>query len=274
MDRRGVAQVSIDVISVGILVVLDQALDYLEPVKRGFWCSDETIKYPRQSETVPYKELVEIAMVAPVVFLIISEIIYFQVSKRNKLFLTSQEFWYNLITVLSTWACTFWINSVITKFIKVRVGRLRPVFLDYCNPTIDCDDAAWKDQYVTNFTCRVGHSVENFVRTSFPSGHSSESMVSMVFLIIYLWKRYRHNSTRYFVALVQIVVLFVGLFVALSRIYDNIHHWSDVLAGIAIGTIVALVVSLAPKRLDRLQDDSDEVKIAATSQATFRSSIA
>lgn len=271
MDRRAVAQVCVDVISTGLLIAADQGIDYLEPVRRGFWCSDESINYPKQDETVPYKMLVQISMILPVVFLIVSEIAYAQISRRNKLFLTSQEFWYHLITVLFSWGFCFWLNQIVTSFIKVRVGRLRPVFLDYCKPNIDCSDPLYANTYITNYTCHTGHSDEKFARTSFPSGHSSESMVSMVFIIIYLWKRYSKDSTRYFVALVQIVALFIGFFVSLSRIYDNIHHWSDVAAGMALGTIFAFIGSLLPGRLDRLKDDSEDAKVTSASSATFRS---
>jgi len=66
--------------------------------------------------------------------------------------------------------------------------------------------------------------------TSFPSGHSSSATVAVILLslaspkYIYLW-------------------IFLGLLVATSRIHNRMHHLSDVLAGVILGSAFALSAS-------------------------------
>ena len=37
-------------------------------------------------------------------------------------------------------------------------------------------------------------------------------------------------------------IMGMGMFISYSRIYDNMHHWSDVLAGMAVGVFVAILI--------------------------------
>ena len=41
--------------------------------------------------------------------------------------------------------------------------------------------------------------------------------------------------------LIQAVFVYMAVFVCLSRIMDNKHHWSDVLTGALLGGVVAIL---------------------------------
>ncbi|KAL2736390.1 putative phosphatidate phosphatase isoform X1 [Vespula maculifrons] len=79
-------------------------------------------------------------------------------------------------------------------------------------------------------------------RLSFPSGHSSFSAYTMIYLAIYLQLRITWRGSKLLKHMFQLVCIFMAWFTAMSRISDYKHHWSDVLAGSTIGTIVALIV--------------------------------
>lgn len=34
----------------------------------------------------------------------------------------------------------------------------------------------------------------------------------------------------------------LGMFISYSRVFDHMHHWSDVIIGIAVGTSIAFLV--------------------------------
>ncbi|KOX72775.1 Putative phosphatidate phosphatase [Melipona quadrifasciata] len=77
---------------------------------------------------------------------------------------------------------------------------------------------------------------------SFPSGHSSFSAYTMIYLALYLQLRMTWKGSKLLKHFLQLLCLLMAWFTALSRVSDYKHHWSDVLAGSTLGTIVALVV--------------------------------
>lgn len=81
-------------------------------------------------------------------------------------------------------------------------------------------------------------------RLSFPSGHSSFSAYTMLFLIIYLEARLFLLRFRYIKALIQLAAFIASFVTSISRISDYHHRGSDVLAGLVLGSIIALFITL------------------------------
>lgn len=68
------------------------------------------------------------------------------------------------------------ISQSFTDIAKVSVGRMRPHFLDVCNPdfsTIDCSQG-----YVTNYTCRGADSEVQEAR--FVQANSASARVTVM----------------------------------------------------------------------------------------------
>lgn len=63
---------------------------------------------------------------------------------------------------------------------------------------------------------------------SFPSGHALASVLAFGAIAYFLWEE--HRNIAYF-------MLFVPLIVGISRIYLNVHWFSDVVAGFALGIL-------------------------------------
>lgn len=82
----------------------------------------------------------------------------------------------------------------------------------------------------------------NRFRLSFPSGHSSFSAYTMIYLAMYLQLRIKWKGSKLLKHLLQLICLLMAWFTAMTRISNYKHHWSDVLAGSTLGTIVALLV--------------------------------
>ncbi|XP_015790179.1 phospholipid phosphatase 1-like [Tetranychus urticae] len=264
-------KVILNTVALIILVALLVLVTAAKPYRRGFWCSDETIKYKKQKETVDVKQLALLCALLPFIVIIITEIvaskkveklILSKLKKQNNRRSSSEpesSFWANLGSVTYSWFFTLSLTALITGVIKVQVGRLRPVFYLMCLPDVSCSDPVNQGVYLTNYTCTAANeSTENFIRSSFPSGHTSYTISSMLFLIIYYSKRFnvdKNNDWRFLIALIQTGFLSIALYVGLSRVADNIHHWQDVLGGFIIGVVVTLVCACF---LDHFNSSNEE----------------
>jgi membrane-associated phospholipid phosphatase len=125
------------------------------------------------------------------------------------------------------------ISEGFTSSIKLYVHRRRPNFYALCDFSIDLNQC----------TGSYKHQLESQI--SFPSGHSSESFCGMTYLALFFLgmigiRRHRQRSRRRLLSIFSCVIpLSWCSFVASSRIVDNWHHVSDVVAGSLIGFCAA-----------------------------------
>ena len=95
---------------------------------------------------------------------------------------------------------------------------------------------------IKNFVCRERPSV--LAGYSFPSGHTTTTMC-FYGIIIYLIMHYvRSQFWRIFLSIFFGLIIF---FVALSRMWLNVHFLTDVLAGLFLGFLVVNVYILVDK---------------------------
>ncbi|CAG7817757.1 unnamed protein product, partial [Allacma fusca] len=137
-------------------------------------------------------------------------------------------------------------SQLITDVGKYTIGRLRPNFIDVCRPNIDLRNCSqYGRTYMTNYVCTNSDTDASESRVSFPSGHSSFSAYTMLYIAIFIQVKVqvgRKTTLRLFKHGFQLAVILLSYFTALSRVMDNKHHWSDVLAGALIGSITAAIV--------------------------------
>ena len=169
------------------------------------------------------------------------------------------------------------VTALVTEATKLGVGRLRPYFLSACTPN-DTEISKLAIGDARPPCDPVAGIKQRNARVSFPSGHSSTSMCTCAFSALYvLWavvlregedgggkkanddagndadarndreRGTRSNNTNFnrnsdflrFVALIWALAL-VGApwVIGASRITDNRHHPSDVVAGLGLGFVV------------------------------------
>ncbi|PIO76888.1 PAP2 family protein [Teladorsagia circumcincta] len=102
------------------------------------------------------------------------------------------------------------------------------------------------DLYITNFTCTGGN--EKLIlesQLSFYSGHSAFSFYGAWFTSLYLQARlYRPLFSRLLLPVIQFSLFGGASYVALTRVSDYKHHWSDVLVGALIGSAIGIFTAL------------------------------
>lgn len=74
------------------------------------------------------------------------------------------------------------------------------------------------------------------------------------------------TETKLIKPLLQIVVVSLALFLGLSRIAENAHFLSDVVAGFVLGAIIAWLMVSFPLQITRNQDISERwhIKLSET----------
>ncbi|CAF0883604.1 unnamed protein product [Brachionus calyciflorus] len=219
---------------------------------------------PFKNSTVTNTYLIILTVLVPFVFMTVTEILrtaymklkhsklsmhnkYRIIIKKNRIIELNEQFG-NLIINYSAYLFGLLCTLIITLIGKKTIGRLRPNFLDVCKPNgnpykLLCDTQNTGNTYLIpgeHFKCLnldLSGIIES--RKSFPSGHSSSIFYSMIFLIFYVHKFWNKRNLGFIPQFFQFVCFATAWFVALSRVTDNKHHPTDVLAGTVLGIIIA-----------------------------------
>uniref|UniRef100_A0A3P9KNP6 Phosphatidic acid phosphatase type 2/haloperoxidase domain-containing protein n=1 Tax=Oryzias latipes TaxID=8090 RepID=A0A3P9KNP6_ORYLA len=213
----------------------------VKPYRRGFYCSDESIRYPaKHGDTISDGVLTGAGILITILSIIIGESyrIYF-LNEGSKSFVGNPYIsaLYKQVGVF-IFGCA--ISQSFTDIAKVSVGRMRPHFLDVCKPdfsTINCSLG-----YITEYQCQGPESQVQEARKSFFSGHASFSMYTMLYLVFYLQSRFTWHGARLLRPLTQFTLIMMSFYTGLSRVSDHKHHPTDVLAGFIQGAVVAYCV--------------------------------
>ncbi|XP_061095408.1 phospholipid phosphatase 3 isoform X2 [Conger conger] len=212
----------------------------IPPYQRGFYCSDDSIRFSYKSSTVPSPVLMGVGLILPVASIIIGECYRIHyLNEGSKSFITNPyvSALYKQVGVF-IFGCS--ISQSFTDIAKVSVGRMRPHFLDVCNPDFSAINCSLG--YITDYTCRGLESKVQEARKSFFSGHASFSMYTMLYLSFYLQSRFTWRGARLLRPLLQFTLLMMAFYTGLSRVSDHKHHPTDVLAGFAQGALVAYCI--------------------------------
>ena len=234
--------------------------------KRGFFCNDNSIKYPYQEETISGGSALLIHVTTVITTFIIGETLPFNKNKSYtkqrgedgnifvKLY-NSNHLWYVRVLKLVLLFC--WCASatmVLTSIIKTVVGWPRPNFMAVCNPNITCspNNTIFNTDYECKGTTLLGDwkridgkqwKSVNQARRSFPSGHASSSATVMAFTVLYVEMRIPSSDSLVLVKpFIQIVSICVASFIAMSRVSDYYHHVVDVIFGGFLGIVIGLMV--------------------------------
>lgn len=207
------------------------------PYKRGFFCGDDSIRYPYRPDTITHGLLAGVTVTATVL-LVSSGEAYLVHSARLHSRSSFNNYLAALYKVLGTFLFGAAVSQSLTDLAKYTVGRLRPNFLAMCDPDwtrINCS------VYVpaADELCRGNVANVTEARLSFYSGHSSFGMYCAVFLALYMQARLCGKWARLLRPTAQFLLLAFALYVGYTRVSDDKHHWSDVLTGLLQGALVA-----------------------------------
>ncbi|XP_077969600.1 phospholipid phosphatase 2-like isoform X2 [Styela clava] len=222
--------------------------DLTPPNVRGFFCSDNSIRYPFRKSTVPSLTLFLIGIPVVIAVTCFIECIYYKRSQIIKRGLF-HPLVIALYRVFGYFIVGATINQILTDTTKITVGRLRPMFLDVCLPSVACNSSI-EHMYILDYECTrtsyPGHSAKELeemksdIRKSFPSGHASFAMYCAVFAVFYLELRMKYKILRMFKIGLQAFALAGAIYTCCTRFLDNKHHATDIVFGAIYGTTMGL----------------------------------
>ncbi|KAL6096726.1 plpp1 [Pungitius sinensis] len=240
-EAKGAAFVLLDVACL-VLVGLPFAIltPRHSPFRRGFFCNDDSIKYPLKEDTISYQLLGGVMIPVTILSMIIGECLSVHL-KRIKSKSSFGSYASSVYKAVGAFVFGAAMSQSLTDIAKYSIGRLRPHFLDVCKPdwkAINCSAGA----YVEDIACTGDPDLVNEARLSFYSGHSSFSMYCMLFLALYLQARLQADWARLLRPTIQFFLIAATVYTGLSRVSDYKHHWSDVLTGLLQGALMAILV--------------------------------
>lgn len=240
-ETRGIPFILLDIVCLvlGGLPLAAFNLGKVRPYQRGFFCSDDSIRYPFHSSTVTSTVLYSVGLMLPISCMIVGECLLVHL-KRIKSKSSFGSYVARVYKAVGTFLFGAAMSQSLTDIAKYSIGRLRPHFLDVCKPDwtkINCSTG-----YIEDFVCSGDATSVNEGRLSFYSGHSSFSMYCMLFLALYLQARLQVEWARLLRPTFQFFLIAASVYTGFSRVSDYKHHWSDVLCGLLQGALVAILV--------------------------------
>uniref|UniRef100_A0A1I8P8L2 Phosphatidic acid phosphatase type 2/haloperoxidase domain-containing protein n=1 Tax=Stomoxys calcitrans TaxID=35570 RepID=A0A1I8P8L2_STOCA len=264
---RSFARITFDLLIFTAVCLSELALrKWFRPHKRGFFCNDESLQYPLRESTIGVTLMVSIVLAVPSLVIMVIEL-FKQLSpqaqsageKRKSPPAMAQNskqgcrFGARLMhcyAQIGYYLFGLALTLVATHITKITVGRLRPHFFAVCQPQMPdgstCKDSFNYGRYIEDYQCVAQNMTESTldqVGQSFPSGHSSIFFYAMIYLAFYLQSALSTRASKLLKHLLQFIFIMFAWYVALSRISDYWHHWSDVLAGILLGACIAFIVA-------------------------------
>lgn len=229
----------------GLLIKLEKLFG--QPTIRGFFCDDESIKYPLIENTVGEWTVLLCSIFIPLLVIICTEIWHHGIGSGNiiNIYVCSFPMWIkNMAKFYGGYLLGINFVSIITELSKFTTGRLRPNFISMCNPNIDCSLESNWGKYIENYTCSGDTDNIFESRLSFPSGHASLSFCAATYIVAYIEASPKWGKCGIIKNFVQFLFILAAWYISLTRVKDHWHHWSDVLVGAGLGTFSAFAMIL------------------------------
>ncbi|MGH0172475.1 UNVERIFIED_CONTAM: hypothetical protein FKN15_005182 [Acipenser sinensis] len=123
----------------------------IKPYQNGFFCNDDSIRYPFHNSTITSTVLYTVGFTLPICSMIIGECLSVHYKRLQSNSSVRNNYVACLYKAIGTFLFGAAMSQSLTDIGKYSIGRLRPHFLDVCKPNwaeINC-----KAGYIENFTC-------------------------------------------------------------------------------------------------------------------------
>ncbi|XP_046387977.1 phospholipid phosphatase 1-like [Ischnura elegans] len=243
---RSRRRVAVEVATIAVVGMVALSLNlFASPFHRGFFCGDASIRLPYRAATISEGTLLITAVLVPSFIMVVAEM---AMAYRGSPSIPSGST-RGSVAASSSYCvlAPFWLGGVSLQLgleaAKFTSGRLRPHFIDVCIPDVECPPGE-PLRYIEHYGCRgTDEDLIREARLSFPSAHSALAFYSMAYLSYYLQCRIP-RLWLFPRAGLQAFLFLAAALTAISRVSDNMHHWSDAAFGSAAGFLWCLIFVL------------------------------
>ncbi|KAF5403089.1 Lipid phosphate phosphohydrolase 1 [Paragonimus heterotremus] len=236
-------QVTLDLLIILLLHSSYFIIKMLRHKQLGLHFNDDTIKLPFKVDTISTLGVGLYSYSLPVLTVITVELII-AVSRRLATNKTNE--WRQAFFFMYNFVVTFFIAAgvslLLTMLIKYTFGRLRPHFLDVCQPDVL---PSTTELYVDSYTCRgTNKKAMSNAFLSFLSAQASSSAVGVTYAVLYLQQRVHLKIAPLVRPLIQTIYICSCFYVVFTRFTDFKHHTTDLIGGLILGFLCALAFFL------------------------------
>ncbi|CAL5229480.1 g12810 [Coccomyxa viridis] len=238
----------------------------ITPRHRPVYIYDATISYPMAAhDTVPTWAAYTVPYILLIISVLVGELVICR-SMHNNLTNALAAALHFIVDAVAA----FFVAILVQRATKTAVGRLRPDFLDRCKPAALLGNSYLFHleigSYIDPGCTETDQALLDDGRSSFPSGHTNMSAVLCAYVAGYClwtvymrhghptsgakeeqrgWMHFMRRDLCQALALYWILLMLgISWAIAGSRIVDNKHHPSDVVAGFVLGASVAVIFLL------------------------------
>ena len=264
MEPVHLIKIGSDVLILLMTIVAWGLVHLVLPIRKsGFKCDDYGISLPYKDSTVTNLMLIILCTVFPIIVICGTELTrkyYLTMRHRNKYvykvkmrknsMIDIPEVLGNVYINLGSFFFGLLVVQFLTNLAKYTIGRLRPHYIDVCKPLftttnltrIDCKVKEYFVYEVDYICMNVNTQRFHDAHLSFPSGHASTSVYTMIFLIFYIKYTWNCRKMGLLTPFVQIVLFSIAFFTCLTRVVDHKHHFTDILAGSVLGLVFSILI--------------------------------
>ncbi|CAH1773583.1 unnamed protein product [Owenia fusiformis] len=243
------------------VIVLEYFLRFTDvfPVRKvNFNCSDESISFSSADSSyddfafnanIPSSVVMTLSFCVPPVVIIIGELSVWAFNSQHQKGVniicnhcTLPQLVRRLLRFIGVFLFGALLTLVFTDVTKIMTGRLRPNFLEVCQPN---QTMCRLMSSQTDATCTASNrdDIRN-ARLSFPSLHASVTSFSAIYLVIYIHGTITTHHVRIMQPFLSLTFVILSLLCGYSRVGRYQSHWTDVLAGFILGPLMALYLGV------------------------------
>ncbi|XP_069029376.1 phospholipid phosphatase-related protein type 5-like [Embiotoca jacksoni] len=240
-----------------MLVYYCEFTDTFSPAQQGFICRDPTLTKPdpgpEQDSRIQPVILYSVVGGLPVVLISGVEIVIFllhynsnNLYDHEKVVVMGDCCYVNPMVHRTFRFLGVYVFGLSTTNIFVNTGQLitgslAPYFLSVCQPNytaLSCQDTAL---FVSQSDACTGDPDDIMrARKTFPSKEAALSVFPAIYLAMYVMSCVGSSGGRLAGPLLSLSLVCVAALTGINRVAEYRNHWSDVLAGQAIGAAIAI----------------------------------